>query len=103
MLKFFDPVENVLAYISKTVLWGWLPLDILAHAIVSYVLFLIAYKLKFSYWKTLLFIFVLALLKEFHDSFALTSSMDEHIKDLIVTMIIPFLLFFINFLKKRNS
>jgi hypothetical protein len=103
MKSIIDPIEIFLAYISKKVLWGWLPLDILAHAVVSYILFLIAYKLKFSYIKTLLLIFLLALLKEYHDSFTLMSTMEEHYKDLIVTMIIPLFLFVINFLKKLNS
>jgi Na+-translocating ferredoxin:NAD+ oxidoreductase RnfA subunit len=103
MKQLIDPIENILGYISKAVLWGWLPLDILAHAVVSYILFLLAYKLKFSYVKTLIFIFVLALIKEFHDSFVLQSTMQEHYKDLIVTMIIPVILFGINFLKKRSN
>jgi hypothetical protein len=103
MKAIIDSIETFLGFFSKTILWGWLPLDILAHAVVSYILFLIAYKLKFSYVKTLIFIFCLALIKEYHDSFVLMSTMEEHYKDLIVTMIIPLLLFAINYLKKRNN
>ena len=82
-------------YISKSTLFGFLPLDILAHLIVGTGVTIIGLKLKFKFSYVFLFLLFLCLAKEYYDSFVITSSAQEHLKDFIVTMIYPMILIII--------
>lgn len=81
-------LHSLFEFISGTSIAG-IPLDILAHLGVSFLLVLVFIKMKLSHWQILATLLFLAITKEVYDLPRLSSSAPEHIKDIIVSMIIP--------------
>ncbi len=102
-MDYNNGLNQILGYISKTKFWGIIPLDIVSHVVVSIMLTIVGIKLKISYLKICCGILTCALLKEFYDSFVLTSTWIEHIKDIVVTMIFPFALGIVRYYLSRLS
>lgn len=99
--EIYKSIHNILGTISNTVLFGWLPLDMLLHFTLGAVITILL-RLK---GKSPTFAFVIVLLleiaKEIFDSFSLTATWEEAIKDLLITMIFPVLLLITVTLKKK--
>ena len=95
-------LHSFFEFISHNELWG-IPLDILAHLIVGAICAYILLKAKKSYQACLISILILALVKELHDQQIMTNTLQENIKDIVVTMIPPFLLIYFDQLKTKKS
>lgn len=89
--------------ISEIKILGILPLDSLLHFIVGIVFIALLRKFKISLGKATIFLLVIALSKEFFDSFTLTSSIREAILDISATMIYPSLVYLIRFIKADTN
>lgn len=87
--------------LSKTYLFGWLPLDGLLHFLVGLVLTLIFRKKGFDPKKSVAIIFVLQLIKEGFDSFKMTATWEEAARDTLFTMIFPVINWIIFLIKRK--
>jgi VanZ family protein len=94
-------IKGALGYISDTVLFGWLPLDILVHFILGIIITVICFKYTKSAVKSFIICLLLALAKEAYDSTTLIASWQESVKDVIVTLIYPIIFLITAYLKKR--
>jgi hypothetical protein len=88
----FQKLHNLLGYISTTKLFGWIPLDILVHFSMGMIITILALKKLKSSSKAFLITLALAILKEIFDSFSLTASWEEALKDVLITLIYPLLI-----------
>ncbi len=95
-------LNNVLGYISNTKLWGFIPLDVIMHLLVSYLIMFIMLWRKVRFRYAYLVVLLLSLIKEFYDSFTLTNVLSENIKDLLVSMCFPTLLLVVWKIKGRK-
>ena len=101
IIVMIDLIHNVLGFISETSFFdGLIALDVVMHLTISYALmiYLLYKKTKFSY--AFIVVVFLSLLKEFFDSFSLTSTMSESIKDFLVSMIFPLILMVVHKIKR---
>lgn len=95
-------INEALIYISKNDLFGILPLDILFHYVIGVFLTIALLKIfKNNLVFSLLGVLFLELLKEYYDSFTMTASLGESLKDIFVTLIHPIMLIIIRKLTKR--
>lgn len=85
----FAPVKLLFQYVSHTTLFGFLPLDIVAHIFIGFLIFRIMIHLRFRIVTTLVTIFLLEFLKELYDSTTLVNDMTEHLKDFFFTFVYP--------------
>lgn len=91
-------------YINATRLWGWFPLDIVAHFFGGAVITILLIKCRFSFKQVFVSIFILALSKELIDFFlAGKTQMLESLKDIIVTCAYPTMLLGVRRLQKKLS
>lgn len=91
-------------FVDDTVLWGWLPLDILAHFFVGAFFTILLLKMKFTFKQVYMTIFVLALSKELWDYFFMGHAQwAESIKDLIVSCAYPTILAGVRKLKQKAT
>ncbi len=91
-------------YISTTKLFNVVPLDILLHITIGYIVYIgIKNILKLNYTISYIVILALEILKEFIDSFSMTNTLEENIKDFIATMLIPTTLLLIKRKKNKNK
>lgn len=95
-------VHNLLGYISNTKIAGTIPLDIVMHLFVAYFIMIILLKCNIKIIRAYLIVLTLSLFKEVFDSFSLTNTIDENIKDLLVSMIFPTIQLLISFSKKSE-
>lgn len=95
-------VHNLLGYISNTKIAGIIPLDIVMHLFVAYLIMVILLKCNVKIIRAYLIVLVLSLFKEVFDSFSLTNVIGENIKDLLVSMIFPTIQLLISFSMKRE-
>lgn len=90
--EIYKSIHNLLGMISRTTLWGWLPLDMVLHfslgALITIILRLRGKSALFA----VVVVFLLEVTKEIFDSFSLTATWEEAIKDMIVTMFFPVML-----------
>ena len=94
-------LNKILGYISVTKIYGVIPLDIICHLLIGYLLTLVCIRFKIKVVETLMIVTTLALLKEYKDSFILGGSpMLEHIKDVVVSILPVFITFY--WLKKSD-
>lgn len=95
-------VHNLLGYISNTKIAGIIPLDIVMHLFVAYLIMVILLKCNVKIVRAYLIVLVLSLFKEVFDSFSLTNVIGENIKDLLVSMFFPTIQLLISFSMKRE-
>lgn len=95
-------IHNVLGYISNTKILGFIPLDIAAHLVVAYVIMVILLKCNIKIIKAYFIVFSLCVLKEVFDSFSITNTIEENLKDLFVSMILPSMQLLISLSNKRE-
>ncbi|PIP96581.1 MAG: hypothetical protein COW00_19395 [Bdellovibrio sp. CG12_big_fil_rev_8_21_14_0_65_39_13] len=96
-------IHHFFGVISNTLLFGFLPLDIVLHYLVGLcITILLLKKLKNNLILAFFILLSLAIAKEIFDSFSLTATWMESIKDLSVTMIHPFMLFIIRKWRKNS-
>lgn len=88
-------IRILMAYIANTDIFG-IKLDIFAHFIFGVLITVFLKKRKMSWPKIFLILLAVCLVKEIYDSFALTASLGEAIKDTLVTLIYPILSFLIS-------
>jgi hypothetical protein len=93
---------QLLGFFSNTKLFGVIPLDIVMHLSVSYALMIILLIKKVRFLYAYFFVFFLAIAKEIFDSFSLTNTIQENLKDLIVSMIFPTLLLLVWKIKHKR-
>ena len=94
-------LNNLLSFIGTYQLFGIIPLDIIAHLIVSIIITLIILRLTKSYLGVFLVLGTLGLVKEYYDSFSMTSTMIEHVKDMCVNFVYPLISYAISKLKRK--
>ncbi|GAB4011672.1 MAG: hypothetical protein Fur0010_06470 [Bdellovibrio sp.] len=95
-------INEALIYISKNDLFGVLPLDILFHYIIGVILTIGLLKaVKNNLILALIGLLIIELLKEYYDSFTMTASLGESLKDIFVTLIHPIMLIIIRKLTKK--
>jgi hypothetical protein len=95
-------VGKILGFFSNTKLLGFIPLDVVMHLGVSYLIMFIMLAKKVRFLYAYLTVFLLAIAKEVFDSFSLTNTIEENIKDLCVSMVFPTLLLIVwKLLKKK--
>lgn len=95
-------IDSILAYIAKTTLFGFLPLDVICHYLVGVALTILFLKLfKNNLIFAFLFVLILELLKEYYDSFTMTANWLESIKDICVTIIHPVMLMIVRKVTKK--
>lgn len=95
------PLHDFLGYISNTVFFDFIHLDFLAHFFIGYLIMFILMKKKIKVTNAYFVVFILSLFKEVFDSFSLTNTLQENIKDLIVSMTLPTIMLLIHkFIKK---
>lgn len=80
---------NIFSYITKNSLFGIIPLDILAHGIVGYIIIVFLLKKKVKFIKAYLVVLFIAVLKESIDASFFPVPVEETVKDIVVTMIFP--------------
>ena len=98
LYKFY---HTTLQSISKTKLFGWLPLDYLLHFVVGIILMVIFTKVMKSVFKAFLLLLTIQVLKEILDSFSLTATWQEALTDTALTLSYPVLVIFIVLLKRK--
>ncbi len=94
-------LHQFLGFISRTKLFGWLPLDIVLHSVIGLILSVILLKKKHTHFKVLCLVFLIAVAKEVFDSFSLTASIVEAVKDILITISFPLLAWSVSIIKKK--
>lgn len=90
-------------FVNDTTLWGWLPLDIVAHFFGGALITIVLLKCKLSFKQTLVTLGLLALTKECWDIFFLGKlKLLESLKDIAVTCAYAGILVWIRAFKKKN-
>ena len=96
-------MRELFSYISKTKIGGVIPLDVVAHLTVSYAIFIYLLVKKNKQPKLAYFIVVmLSVLKEVNDSFTMTNTIEENIKDIFVSLFLPTLVMAVRYLKRKS-
>jgi hypothetical protein len=103
MTEIMQPLHRVLGYISRTKIFGSIPLDMLLHFLFGMILTIVFRRFKFSYWKATGIVLALEICKEIFDSFALTATWQEAFKDILVTMSYPFILGIVTYFLKKTE
>lgn len=96
-------IHNFFGYISNTTIAGVIPLDIAMHVLVAYLIMFILLKCKVSSAISFLIVLGLSITKEIFDSFSLTNTIGENLKDLIASMLLPTILLLIAKSKKSSQ
>ncbi len=97
-----EAIVDILEFIATYRLFGILPLDIIAHLVVSITITIIVLRYKKSYTWVFGILIVLGLAKEYYDSFALSANILEHIKDMIINLIYPLVRYGVKKLKEER-
>ena len=94
----------IMKKISETKIAGVIPLDLLLHAIIGYLIYIFLKKvIKVNSVTALFFVFLIELAKEVLDSFSLTNTLLENIIDIAATMTIPVILVLIDKINKPKQ
>ena len=95
-----NSLRDVFGFISTYKIAGIIPLDIIAHLLVGFLIMVfLLRKLNLKYHWSLLVVLIISLLKEYYDSLGPGRTMDEHLKDVLFTLVFPFIIGFIRFIK----
>ena len=86
-------LHSFFEFISHNSFFG-IPLDILAHLFMGAFFSVLLLKKTKSYLITFSFILFIALTKEYYDQNVMTNTLQENIKDIIVTLV-PFLFLYL--------
>jgi phosphatidylserine synthase len=86
-------IQNLNEYISHNQFMG-VPLDIPAHLLVGAIMAVFLLKMTKNKRTILLLILSIALMKEAYDQEIMTNTLQENIKDTVVTMLIPLVIVF---------
>ena len=90
--------------ISQTKIADTIPLDIFLHALLGYIIYIIAKKiLNNNVYLAFFAVLVLEVTKEIMDSFSLTNTLYENVTDFVATMIVPTILVIIKKKKNKNK
>ncbi len=95
-------IHSILGYISNAKIVGIIPLDIVLHLSVSYLLMVLLILKKVPFRFAYLSVFILSISKEIFDSFSLTNELEENLKDLTISMILPTVLLIVWKIKGRR-
>ncbi len=91
-------------FINATTLWGWLPLDIVAHFVGGTAITILLLKCRFSFKQVFVSVVLLALSKELMDFFLVgKTQILESLKDIVVTCAYPTMLLGVRRLQKKLS
>lgn len=94
-------IHSFFEFISSHSL-GPIPLDIIAHLLISALIMAILLKIGFSAQKTLFIVLALAVTKEIYDLPRLSNTPTENLKDIFVSMVIPMSFFTSRFYKSSK-
>ena len=97
-----QPIHDFLAFVGSYQLFGVIPLDIIAHLTVSITITLLLLRFKKNYLLPFCVMLIIGLLKEYYDSFAMTNSMGEHIKDMCMNLLYPTVRYVIHRIKLKK-
>jgi hypothetical protein len=100
-MTLYKQLNHILGTISQTVLFGWLPLDIVLHLLIGAAMMIIIQKIRKSAIQAFFFCLTVALLKELYDSQTLVATWSEAIKDFLITMIYPTCILIVIFFRKK--
>ncbi len=95
-------INKIFNFIGTYRLFGIIPLDIIAHLFISTVITIFLLKMKKGYGVVFLTMIILGSIKEYYDSFVMTSHILEHIKDMAVNLTYPTISFFIHKIKSKD-
>lgn len=103
MLRQYLPkfIIHLLEYISRTKIYGIIPLNATLHFLIStsITIFLIRRKVKPHH--AFFFILLLGLAKEVFDSYALGNTMAKHIRDMVINLTFPTLVIVVHYIKNK--
>jgi hypothetical protein len=96
-------INNIFGYISNNDLFGVIPLDIICHIIIGLVVTKVCLKLNLGFIKTLIVVSIMAIGKEYYDSFVLYNGNKalEHFKDIFFTLV-PIFFMYLSFRAKES-
>jgi hypothetical protein len=95
-------INKIFHFIGTYRLFGIIPLDIIAHLFISTVITVFLLKLKKGYGVVFLTMIIIGSIKEYYDSFVMTSHILEHVKDMAVNLTYPTISFFIHKIKTKE-
>ncbi|MBC97489.1 MAG: hypothetical protein CME63_07050 [Halobacteriovoraceae bacterium] len=95
--------HQIFRYISKTNLFGWLPLDGLLHFLAGLILMIIFNKWLKKPTKRILLILGIQIFKEILDSFALTATWEEALIDTALTLVYPVISLLIFYFQSKQE
>ncbi len=90
---------NILSFISKYKIFGFIPLNATLHLSISALLTYIFIKKGHSAKKTFIIIFFIGLMKEFFDSQALGNTWTKHTRDMCLNLFFPTIMIGVHYLK----
>jgi hypothetical protein len=103
MLKQYLPdfIFNILGFISKYQIFGFIPLNATLHLLISTTIAIYLLKKKFKPIKVFIIILMLGILKELFDSNALGNTWQKHIRDMCINLIFPTLVLIVEYIKNK--
>lgn len=96
-------MSSIFEYISHNSLFGVIPLDVIAHSVIGYIIVYVLLKKNVNFVVALGVVLLTAIGKELYDAPVMTSSWGESIKDIFFTMSLPTLLALIRLSKRKES
>lgn len=102
LLQINIEINKMFNFIGTYRLFGIIPLDIVAHLFVSTLITVMLLKMKRGYAVVFLAMIIIGSIKEYYDSFVMTSHILEHVKDMAVNLTYPTISFFIHRLKRKD-
>ncbi len=87
--QILELMHRALGFISEYQILGFFPLDMFLHLLVGLLLMKLLVTDKRRPWAAFGIVFLCELAKEWFDSYALTATWQESVKDILVTMVYP--------------
>ncbi len=98
-----DFIFNLLPFISKYQIFGFIPLNATLHLLISSILTYILIKKGHSAKKTFWIIFWIGVMKEIFDSQALGNTWTKHMRDMCLNLIFPTILLIVHKVKEKTK
>lgn len=95
--------QNVQKIISSYQILGIIPLDKVLHFIVGMILTIVMRKMNFRFRWVFGILVMLEAVKEFIDSYAYSSTLEEHLLDALATLSYPTIILIVIYIKKKTS
>lgn len=95
-------INDLFALISKTTIWG-LPLDTTLHVLVGFLVTFIGLKLKFSFLRVFIFLFILESIKATQAAMTIDHDTLHGMKEFFATFTYPALLWIVRKIKLSKS